>query len=712
MQRPLTLAVFVIFASCASPAVETPAPIARQLVVARHNVHLTAPDTLGSLSVGNGAFAFTVDVSGLQTFYRDYENGIPLGTQAEWAWHAIPTDKGFTLKDVAQEYETCDGRKVPYAIQRSDGRAREATQWLRANPHRLHLGLTGLQLRRRDGTPALLSDLKEIDQTLDLWSGTIVSRYTVDGDPVKVELVSLTDADGIAVRVTSPMVRNGRLNVWLKFPYGAECHVCPGYDFESPERHKTMVRESTERETILERILDSTRYFVGIGHLGARVTETSAHMFAITPNTDDQVVEFTLRYSQEQEKPVTSDFETLHDKSAAFWKDFWNSGGIIDFSECTDPRAQELERRVVLSQYLTRLQCAGTMPPQETGLTMNSWYGKFHLEMHWWHGVHFALWGRPQLLENSMGYCSRILEKARQTAAWQGYRGARWPKMTDPYGKESPSSVGVFLAWQQPHPIYYAELLYRNDPEKALEKYHEIVFETAEFMASYAQFSMADSLYHLCPPLIPAQEIFPAVETNDPPFELAYWRYALDLAQQWRKREGLQPDPGWQDVIDKLAPMPQDNGYYLPAAGVLDAYTDDAYRKDHPVVTGAYGVLPMSEQIDTAVMADTFEEIMNHWNWETTWGWDYPMLAMCATRLGKPERAIDALLMDVQKNTYLVNGHNYQDKRLRLYLPGNGGLLTAVAMMAAGWDGSSDNAPGFPKDGRWNVRWEGLKRIP
>jgi hypothetical protein len=40
--------------------------------------------------------------------------------------------------------------------------------------------------------------------------------------------------------------------------------------------------------------------------------------------------------------------------------------------------------------------------------------------------------------------------------------------------------------------------------------------------------------------------------------------------------------------------------------------------------------------------------------------------------------------MDVQKNIYLPNGHNYQDQRLRIFLPGNGGLLTAVAMMIAG----------------------------
>lgn len=711
MRQTLTFSVILLVISCATPS-DTESVIARQSVVTRHNVHLTAPDTLGSLSVGNGAFTFTVDVSGLQTFYRDYENGISLGTQAEWGWHTIPTDKQYTLNDVAREYETCDGRKVPYAVQRNDGRARDATRWLRANPHRLHLGLTGLRLIKKDGTPALLNDLENISQTLDLWSGTIVSEYTVDGNPVKVELVSLTDTDGIATRITSPMVRDGKLSVWLAFPYGAECHVCPGYDFEKPNRHKTLVSFAATDETLLERVLDSTRYFVHVGHTGARLDETTSHTFAITPDQDDEVLEFTVHYSPDKAEAVTTDFDRLQNQSAVFWSNFWNSGGIIDFSQCTDPRAQELERRVVLSQYLTRAQCAGTLPPQETGLTMNSWYGKFHLEMHWWHGVHFALWNRPELLEKSMGYYSRILDKARQTASWQGYRGARWPKMTDPYGNESPSSVGVFLAWQQPHPIYYAELLYREDPENALEKYQEIVFETAQFMASYARFSAADSLYHLCQPLIPAQEIFPATETNDPPFELAYWRYALELAQQWRNRAGLEPDPSWQDVIEKLAPLPQHNGYYLSAAGAVEAYTDDADRRDHPVVTGAYGVLPLTEKIDTAIMAKTFDEIMNRWNWETTWGWDYPMLAMCAARLGKPDKAVDALLMDVQKNTYLVNGHNYQDQRLRLYLPGNGGLLTAVAMMAAGWEGAMEEAPGFPKDGRWKVRWEGLERIP
>jgi len=70
-------------------------------------------------------------------------------------------------------------------------------------------------------------------------------------------------------------------------------------------------------------------------------------------------------------------------------------------------------------------------------------------------------------------------------------------------------------------------------------------------------------------------------------------------------------------------------------------------------------------------------------------------------------------MMDKQKNTYLRNGHNYQNSRLRLYLPGNGGLLTAVAMMAAGWDGAPNrNAPGFPDNGKWKVQWENIKMMP
>ena len=59
-----------------------------------------------------------------------------------------------------------------------------------------------------------------------------------------------------------------------------------------------------------------------------------------------------------------------------------------------------------------------------------------------------------------------------------------------------------------------------------------------------------------------------------------------------------------------------------------------------------------------------------------------------------------------EKNRFSVNWE-------KLYLPGNGALLTDVAMMTAGWDGGPERkAPGFPDDGTWVVKWENLQSLP
>ena len=70
---------------------------------------------------------------------------------------------------------------------------------------------------------------------------------------------------------------------------------------------------------------------------------------------------------------------------------------------------------------------------------------------------------------------------------------------------------------------------------------------------------------------------------------------------------------------------------------------------------------------------------------------------------------VGSFVEECTEKYYLPNGHNFQNEGLPLYLPGNGGLLTVVAMMCAGWDGCTEGNPGFPKNGQWNVKWEGLK---
>jgi hypothetical protein len=64
--------------------------IDRKALVTRHNVTLTKPDPLTPLSVGNGEFAFTADITGLQSFPQYHDKGMPLGTLSQWGWHTSP----------------------------------------------------------------------------------------------------------------------------------------------------------------------------------------------------------------------------------------------------------------------------------------------------------------------------------------------------------------------------------------------------------------------------------------------------------------------------------------------------------------------------------------------------------------------------------------------------------------------------------------------
>jgi hypothetical protein len=546
--------------------------IDRHALVNRHNVTLTAPDTLASLSVGNGNFAYTVDVTGLQSYPEYYENGVSLGTQSQWGWHVIPTDQNYTLADVAQYDTAANGKVIPFPVQHEgSGRKVDAMNWLRSNPHRLHLGVVGLVLLKANGEQVPVQELQRINQSLNLWTGKIESAYEVEGVPVKVELYGHQEKDGLAARVTSPLITQNRLKVSFKFPYGATCHVCPGYNWDDQNKHTTTLArsEAGANQVQLKRQLDSTTYYTNVRWTEkGTFQEKAKHHFELVPSADEETVEFSVLFNQSQQQDIPG-FETVQESSESQWERFWTEGGAVDFSGSTDPRAHELERRVVLSQYLTRIQCTGDLPPQETGLTMNSWYGKPHLEMHWWHGVHFALWDRLPLLEKSLPWYKKVMPKARATAEWQGYEGVRWQKMTDPNGNESPSSIGPYLIWQQPHIIYFSELVYRQHPNtETLEKYKDLVFKTADFMASFSTYNKQDEQYHLAAPLIPAQELFPAHETNDPPFELAYWHYGLSVAQEWRKRLGLLENEKWQAVINKLAPLAVKDGLYLPSAHI------------------------------------------------------------------------------------------------------------------------------------------------
>jgi hypothetical protein len=121
----------------------------------------------------------------------------------------------------------------------------------------------------------------------------------------------------------------------------------------------------------------------------------------------------------------------------------------------------------------------------------------------------------------------------------------------------------------------------------------------------------------------------------------------------------------------------------------------------------ALGWLPDTPLVDAGTMAATLDEVWRSWDLQSSWGWDYPVMAMTAARLGDLRRALDALLLESPKNVFLPNGHNPQMPGfLTLYLPANGGLLAAVAHLAAAV------ADGVPLPPGWVLDAEGFAPFP
>ena len=374
----------------------TTAAIDRQSVVTRNNPVITEADPLASLSVGNGHFATTVDITGLQSFPFEYGAGVPLTAMSDWGWHKFENTIGLKPQESEKAFDLGHGHQEVYAVEyKQGGRNQEATAFFRMNPHRLNLGTIGLDLKDSHGSLLPLTSLKSPKQTLHLWDGEIESSFKADGELVEVTTGVHPSKDALYARIQSNLLKDQRATVALRFSYPTGKHSDDANDWTKPERHQSVIISQDDHSAIIERTLDDTKYYVLLQWEGqATLQECDRHHFELS--TTDNVLTFAVEYlphhpnfPNHPNRPNTPSYEydQYHKATQRHWHQWWNDGAIVDFSHCTDPRAKELERRVVLSQYLTQINCANSIPPQETGLTYNSWFGRPHLEMTWWHAV-------------------------------------------------------------------------------------------------------------------------------------------------------------------------------------------------------------------------------------------------------------------------------------------------------------------------------------
>lgn len=670
----------------------------REELIRKTNPTMSEIDIHSPLTVGNGNFAFTADVTGLQTLYDEYAKACPVLTMSSWGLHSCLNPKGekYTLKDLEMTEYDYNGRKVYYPTKETENN-KEVYKWLRENPHRINLARIRLMYK---GMTISASDISDINQTLDMYTGILLSSFKLHNEKVLVT-TAVGNTDTLAVKVESSLLKND-LTVQVDFPYGSP--DITGSDFEAKEKHTTRLVNKTMLK-IGERKLDGDEYYCRIESTD-EVSETDIHEVTIKSKDCSKIV-FTMSFAPYKDAVEHAAYKDILEESKLRFYTFWNKGAFIDVTESEDKRAMELQRRIITSMYLSFVQDLGDYPPQETGLTCNSWYGKFHLEMHPIHLAYAALYGKGNLLEKSLEWYIKVLPKAKENAARNGFKGARWPKMTDPEAVDSPSVIAPLLIWQQPHILYMLKLLYlsryRDDrvevptetEEEFLLKYRDVVYETAVFMADFAVYNPEKDIYELLPPLYSVQEKGDPEKIKNPPFETAYFAFGLRTAAWWLEKLGVNCE-NWLTIADKLAKPYIHNG-------MLQAYEgcDDTYEKlnmDHPYMLFSFGWLP--EKGDEKVILDSLEAVKKNWDFLSLWGWDFALLAMAYASLGKMEEAFDMLLYDSEKNTYVKNGNNAQASRkdLPLYLPGNGSLLLAMTKLKS--------CKG------WYIRTEGLMQYP
>ena len=202
----------------------------------------------------------------------------------------------------------------------------------------------------------------------------------------------------------------------------------------------------------------------------------------------------------------------------------------------------------------------------------------------------------------------------------------------------------------------------------------------------------------------------------------------LDIANEWRELQGLPRDARYDAVAAGLGGLALDPAEDPPAysfnvnaaccyvnrstcpPGRFGGRDACSAQSGHPMPAGVLGWVDGRRfgdryGVDAAVANATTRAIVERWGWASggAWGWDMPLVAMAQVRQGwEPEAAVATLLMNVSRNEYIRVGYN--NFGTFLYLPGNGGTLLTVGMMAAGT--STSPRCNFPA--AWNVACEGF----
>ena len=340
---------------------------------------------------------------------------------SHWGWHSFPLPEGWTPERVPATGTFQRGRNKGGDI--FPPGTDPIRVWMFDNPHIMNLGR--LRLVKSRGRDLTTSEISGLTRIVELWSGLQTSNFRLDGQPVSVETCVHPTLDLVAVRILSPLLASGELEVVLDFAYPALRNDAWVGDFQRPTGHATEAAfRGTQRMDVVRKV-DAVTYHVSLATGEGCVIRKDALQHAYTVSSaGTNALAFVCAFSTTPLPETLPAFAEAKRLSATHWESFWRSGGAIDLAASKDSRWKELERRIVLSQYQLAAQSSGSWPSSEMGLLgIDPWRGQFHMEMVWWHLAHYPLWNRWNMAGKALDCYRRFTPAARALAAQLGYQG-------------------------------------------------------------------------------------------------------------------------------------------------------------------------------------------------------------------------------------------------------------------------------------------------
>ncbi|KAJ0279593.1 hypothetical protein CBS470a_009205 [Colletotrichum nupharicola] len=414
-------------------------------------------------------------------------------------------------------------------------------------------------------------------QELELWSGTITSTFRVDGEAVKLITQGDFDTDAVTFQIESKLVAAGDLKVELDFPY--------------PPIHSTKYKYEVFAGVYDFPLNHTTRIVNSCGrpdlaHIYHELQETSYYVNLRWASNS------SLQLSRDE--PEGSDKITAHRYTLASN----SSASSVIFTAHFSPNRQDPE----IPSTVQERNRAG------------------------WH----EYWSEGGFVDLTLSSNPNATELQRRIILSQYH-----VRVNSAASGQSPQESGLMNnGWY--------ELAYQSSPtDETLKRWDEVVTAAADYMASYAWFNETSGHYDLGPPSYGVTENTPPAETLNLAYEIAYWRYGLDTAREWKKRLGQNVPDKWTTVAEKLATPPQIDGLCAVYEGLNSSWWDDpALNGDPRSLIMMQGVLPDTPAVDPEVALRTADKVWEVWTDQKIRGWGRPVLAINSARIGNPERAI------------------------------------------------------------------------